>query len=49
MEYASANVPKPIAAITAIERITPVILEEIVPRAIQVLSFATELMIYFYF
>jgi hypothetical protein len=49
MEYASANAPKPIAAITAMDRITPVILEKIVPRAIQVLAFATELMICFYF
>ena len=30
IEYASAKVPKPIAAITAADRITPVILDKIV-------------------
>jgi hypothetical protein len=43
IEKASAKVPKPMAAITAAERITPVILEEIVPSAIQELLTAIDL------
>jgi hypothetical protein len=43
IENASAKVPKPIAAITEAERITPVILEEIVPSAIQELLTAIDL------
>ena len=47
IEKASAKVPKPIAAITAAERITPVILEIMVPSAIAELALVIDLLAIF--
>ena len=44
IEKASAKVPKPIAAMTAAERITPVIREIMVPSAIAELALVIDLL-----